>query len=623
MRTFFLFLFILFCLGCSNQEQEKATHLNHSLDSLSILSVEFDSLLQEVQVLPAKYRTEILLNISYRHEVEVEKVQKQVELLHDALSFSSKSEKEKIIYQSAVLYQALDKLRVPNAAFEGLKWCTLLEENNSLSQEDIWKLENLKISFFNKLEEYKESIPILYKLLNEHRDAKDVKAIIEDYCAIANLFVRLGDLEKALEVYNTAYQIAVKNNLSEQQTFCRGTIACLFFDLKRYRKVIQFCNVINADTMALSMPSIYSMLSTCYLQLQKTDSARLCLLEMNKKAQRRDGAVFNYQMAETYIAENQEDSAELYLNRAKMKFEKRKKQNDNIALPMYFMPAFASYGSLLVRNGKLKQAGEVFHYIEPLMKDSITNSTWQEKQIEALYRYNSYCRSTNQYKKAADLLVYRDSILKVYNDEKAARDSKNWVYRYEIQELTNKSEVQKATLNSTIIVTGFVLALLAILILIIVVLICMYCKKSKRVSELNAELENYRHPSLLSPKQSEPGPIDLQEKLYNYVVKIVVTKKLFLDKKITLDGLAKKVKTNRSTLSACINRYSQCNFNQWINNFRIDYIKERIASSDDIRALSKEAGFNAYNTFCNCFKEHTGKTPYEYQKIYKYDISQN
>lgn len=621
MRAFFLLLFILFFLGCSNQEQKKATQINRRLETLSILSVEFDSLLKEVQALPVKYQIRILFNISSRCEVEVKKVQKQVELLNDALSFSSKRERDKIIYQLVILYQTLDRLREPKAASKGLKWCLILEGNNSLSQEKNRKLRNLKISFFNELGKYKESLPILYELLEEHRKVKDVRAIIEDYCAIANLFIRLGDLEKALEVYDTAHNIAIRNNLSEQQSFCRESIVCLFFDLKRYKEAIQFCNTIKVDTMALSMPSIYSILSTCYLQLQKIDSARFYLLEMNKKTKKGDGIVFYCQMAETYIAENQEDSAELYLNKAKMKFEIRKKQSHNIALPMYFMPVFASYGSLLERNGKLKQAGDVFQYIEPLMKDSITNSVWQEKQIEALYRYSCYCRSTNQYKKATDLLVYRDSILKIYNDEKVSRDSQNWIYRYERQELTNENERQKVSLDDTAFITALSWTFVWVLVVVICVFVYKYYKKNKRVAKLIAELETYRHPSPIPPKQSEP--LDPQEKLYKYAERKVVTKKLFLDKTLTLNKLAKILDTNRSTLSACINVHSKSNFNQWINNFRIDYAKERIASSDNLHTLSEKAGFNAYNTFCNCFKERTGKTPNEYLKSHKYDISQN
>lgn len=620
MRTFFLFLPILFLLGCSIQGQKKVTQLNLALDSLSILSIEFDSLLKkEVQVLPTKYKLEVLLHISNRSEVEVGKVKKQVELLNDALPFFSEFEKEKIIYQLVGLYQTLDRLRVPNAAYEGLKWCTILEKNNSLSQEEIWKLENSKISFLNELGKYKESLPILYKLLDEHRYLKDVRGIIEDYCAIANVFVRLDDLEKALEVYNIAYRIALKNNLSEQQTFCRKPVLCILFDLKRYEEAIEFCKIINVDTMASSMASVYSMLSTCYLQLQKPDSARFYLLEMNKKSQRGNGIVFYCQMAETFIAENEEDSAKLYLDRAKIKFEIIKRQNSIFTLPMYFIPSYSSYGSLLVRNGKLRQAGEVFNYIEPLMKDSITNNAWQEKQIEALYRYSIYCRLTNQYKKATELLVYRDSILKLYNSEEQSRDNRKWVYRYEIQELTNKIENQKAALDDTTRISALSWTFVIILIIIIFFFVCICCKKTKQVVKLVAELETYRHPLLKSSKQVEIIELDPQQKFYDYAVKEVTKKKLFLDKELTLDKLAKELKSNRSVLSACINSQAKCNFNQWINSFRIDYAKERIVTSDSFEKLSEESGFSSYNTFCNCFKKHTGKTPSGYVKIHKYD----
>ncbi|MCD8182787.1 MAG: hypothetical protein LUE99_06535 [Bacteroides sp.] len=284
-----------------------------------------------------------------------------------------------------------------------------------------------------------------------------------------------------MRFYKDAYYLAFDNSLSEQQIICIGFIINLACDLGHYSEAIHLFRGVDADSMVSSDNLTFSTLSLCYLQLQQPDSARLYLSKMNENSRVSGGLVFYCQMADTYIAENNEDSAAFYLNKAIRKIEKQKKQTPEAPLPRYIMPTYSAYASLLLQNGKIKQAGEAFRFVEPLMKMPVEEPDRLKKQIGALYRYSSFCRATKQYAKATDLLIYRDSILDIYNSTKEIREAKNWGGRYEIQKLLYENEKQKIDINNSKRLSA--LSWTFSCILIGIVAICVYisrCMNKKR-----------------------------------------------------------------------------------------------------------------------------------------------
>lgn len=80
--------------------------------------------------------------------------------------------------------------------------------------------------------------------------------------------------------------------------------------------------------------------------------------------------------------------------------------------------------------------------------------------------------------------------------------------------------------------------------------------------------------------------------------------------KITLDDLAKQLKTNRTTLSKIINEYKDTNFNGYINKLRIDNAMQEIRNNPQykelkIEVLAEKFGFGNAKSFSDAFKEVT------------------
>ncbi|MBB4623635.1 helix-turn-helix domain-containing protein [Parabacteroides faecis] len=617
MKTYHLFLLVFIYIGCTNQNQDRAHLLNKELDVTPIISLSFDSLLQDVHKLPSHQQVAILYRIACRDGEEIDGLLKQKALLFESLPLASKKEKKKILLQLLELYKKLSDQRVFDAATEGIRLCDKLEVDYSFSQEDEWKIKKIKASLLNKNGLHEQYLPIWFELLAEHRTAKKIELVIEDLYTIAHYFSILGDQEKAIPLYKEAYQLAMNNHLSDLADRCFSLLVYLFYNSKQYTEVINYTNGVGIDSVAVFMPSIYSLLSTCYLEIQKPDSARFYLTKMEQTKKMENNMILNCNIADTYIAENNIDSTLIFLNKAMKQYQnhtERLQQNEiKTSLPFYFLPTYSSLATIYQQNGNFQEASKLFLFVESLMKKATEQTFQLEIQVKALARYSSFCRATKQYKKAVDLLIYRDSIQQIITKAEKERDDKNLIDRLQISDLIHKLEMQKVELMDT---QRLLVAFGTCIILFIALMgtvYHIYRQRKKRMAILiEQEKEEQQRQTLVSPENAKP--LSQQEILFRTAQKKVKSGKLYLDKEISLDSLAKILDTNRTYLSSCINTCSGKNFNQWINDFRIDYLLERIHSGQKLSVLAEKAGFVSTDSFYRNFKRKTNLTPNEYLK---------
>lgn len=621
MKVFYLFLFTFLCISCTNHNQERVDWLNKELAVTPILSLSFDSLLQDVKMLPIQQQIAILLQISSQNEKEIDGLLKQKKLLIESLPLASKKERKKILFQLLELIEKLDDQKYQNADIEGIQLCKKLENHYSLTQEENWKVKKTKAALLNRRGLHEQYLPIWYELLAEHRAVNKPELIIEDICAIANYFAILGDQEKGISLYKEAYQQAIDNHFPDLGDQCLARLIYIFYDSKQYKEVVNYFTKIGTDSATSLIPSIYSILSTCYLKLQKTDSARFYLTKMSYILNAENGLFYNCNIAETYIAENQADSASTFLKKAMKQFQNQTKRlnqkNIKASLPFYFLPTYSSLATLYQQNGNYQQAGETFALVEPLMKKSINNPNQLEKQANALARYSSFCRATKQYEKAVDLLMRRDSILQIVNNINKERESKNLIDRLQIKDLEHQINMQEVSLTNSHRMIAAISACALLFFLLICAIAYIYYQRKKRLTIIinqEKEREKEAEQSELSATSRNKKTLSPEEKLFRAAQKKVKSEKLYLQKDIKLETLAQELETNRSYLSSCINTCSGKNFNQWINDFRIDFLLEHIHSGEKLTELAAKAGFTSTDAFYRNFKRKTKLTPNEYLK---------
>mgnify|MGYP002779807909 CR=1 FL=1 len=90
----------------------------------------------------------------------------------------------------------------------------------------------------------------------------------------------------------------------------------------------------------------------------------------------------------------------------------------------------------------------------------------------------------------------------------------------------------------------------------------------------------------------------------------------YLQPELTLADVAHQLKTNASMLSGVINGVYRKNFNDFINEYRVEELKRQIRNPQNkhltLLAVAFECGFNSKSTFNRAFKNTAGVTPKEF-----------
>ncbi len=129
---------------------------------------------------------------------------------------------------------------------------------------------------------------------------------------------------------------------------------------------------------------------------------------------------------------------------------------------------------------------------------------------------------------------------------------------------------------------------------------------------------------LKSPTASEIPPVRKSPSIDERVSKEVIDRlkkamdeeKLWLDPALNLSLLTKHTGIPSKTISAVLNQQLNKSFNEFINEYRVAAIKERLIASSDknltIAGLAYECGFNSQPTFQRAFKSIQGESPREF-----------
>ena len=614
MKNFYLFLFLFLCGACSNLGNKDA--LDTELSKVPILSSSFDSLLSEVEYLPIRDRIECIIKISHKNEEEIDGVKKQERLLMKVLPFTSGRKRKEVLIQLVRTCSSLDRFGVSGAYSKGLKWIEMLETNHSLSQEEEWQVNEMKALLLNRSGYQEDFLPVWYRLLKQYREADKPEDVGKCLLTIASHFVMLEDYENALLLYKEAYQLALEHKFMELQQTSGIMLIKYLCGAGYYSESLDYYKRINPE-IAFN-PSIQNEVVKSYMELNKPDSARMYLVE-RLLVEKGNKFVLNCMMAETYIPEEQDDSAFLFLDRAMTSYKEKtknyqRKSKEATLLPHCFLSPCYLFADLLWKKGKIQQANQYYTIVEPLMKEIVKTSMQMELQIKALTNFSSFCRETKQYEKALDLLSRRDSVLQTYLEFKAKNDKKNYAERLKIQELKHELNESEDVNRINTHVAAICIFLLVISVAATFKSISMYRKLKKQGAV------NYRLQGMIKKcdegdtSESHSASMDQYELLFWQALHKVRDEQYFLKSDLTIETLADVLNTNRSYLSVSINRFCDKGFSVWLNNFRIQHAEQLMRENPSIalKDLPEQCGYATTGTFVRNFKRCHNMSPSEF-----------
>ena len=90
----------------------------------------------------------------------------------------------------------------------------------------------------------------------------------------------------------------------------------------------------------------------------------------------------------------------------------------------------------------------------------------------------------------------------------------------------------------------------------------------------------------------------------------------YLDNKLTLTRLSTLTGVSKHHLSEVLNRHAGKNFYEFVNGYRVDFVRQRFADGAEqtVLDIALAAGFSSKSTFNAIFKQFTGQTPTQYRK---------
>ena len=104
--------------------------------------------------------------------------------------------------------------------------------------------------------------------------------------------------------------------------------------------------------------------------------------------------------------------------------------------------------------------------------------------------------------------------------------------------------------------------------------------------------------------------------IYNLLNNCMTETKLFLNPELSLKILSENLKLPQHHITQTLSVYSNQNFSDFVNQYRVNEFKFRILKSGNnnysLMGIASECGFNSKSTFNRVFKKITGLTPSEY-----------
>ena len=110
--------------------------------------------------------------------------------------------------------------------------------------------------------------------------------------------------------------------------------------------------------------------------------------------------------------------------------------------------------------------------------------------------------------------------------------------------------------------------------------------------------------------------IESLQELFQKVERLMQDEEPYLKAHLTLQDIADQIGEGATHISQAINRSAGCNFNEYVNAYRVEKLKVLLQDPANwnfkIMALADDCGFSSKSSVIRIFKKETGITPGEY-----------
>jgi len=487
------------------------------------------------------------------------------------------------------------------------------------NQEDLSGSETLDKSKISPEQIIEQSIKKLEQPISDE-EKYEVRMKMAD----AYLKIKKPDFAKSTEMLFKAKEIAEKLDNTKLKAKIYGSIANQYsflnfpekikpyLDLSK-QELDEFPNGYEKNYLTARLFIEYGNLKADnenFIEAKKDYDLAVKFLQKNGTFSKKD--VFQYRrafynMGVSYAYLKQNDSAEYFLNKA---LAIRDNENKEFK---YFI--YNNLAKVYAAENEHQRAIDSLETVleEEAFKDNRLKADMYKKLIA------SYKELNNQDK----YIEYSEKLLDLEPDVK--KDNLNAINRAVSEEQKNLlDKISDKESHNNLLIIGCV-------ILVLIGAISVFYINQKRKKEkilyqkFISNLEKQEVKEAQKPKEIIQPEIEEKEKVQFSVpssAEAMILEKLekfeesakFTNSKLTVASLAVMFKTNPTYLSETIKKHKEKNFNQYLNELRINYICKQINERPEflnykISYLAEEAGFSSHSSFTTIFKNVTGISP--------------
>ncbi|REC78111.1 hypothetical protein DRF60_10650 [Chryseobacterium elymi] len=512
-----------------------------------------------------------------------------------------------------------------------LMFCTVIISGQSSSKISEQKKLN---DLFHKAElisnnQPDEALKICFQIQKEVGEQSS-KTSAHTFSLIGQIYSQKGDHEKAIQYGKKAKEEFHELKMGEYEADALRLIASEYNFLgltdEANKKIDEAINIAKENPKAEfyngSLGNLYSVKASFY---SKQDSMlkydKLSLLHFQKTELNAENSRYLVQayvnLATDYLVYvenpdlNKPDSAIVLLTKA---LEVNQKHGNEKRIETY----------IIFNRAKAYYYKKEYEKAE---KDYLLTLSSAKKLGESYLIKDTYLRLKEMYQAKGDeanQLIFQEKYNRI-NDSLVSIEKKSLNKEVKDIQETQQKSFFKTKRNLVIIISAIVL-----LLFISIFITVKNHRKSKK------EYANYQ--KIIEKLQNQESPISVPVVSNSVTEKttfsvpsdkeVEILKKLdkfeksegFKNKNLSLSSMAELLGTNTAYLSTVINASKNKNFNQYINELRIDYIIYKLRNDPQylkykISHLAEECGFSSHNTFTIAFSNFAGVSPSNFIKF--------
>ncbi|NAS31479.1 helix-turn-helix domain-containing protein [Flavobacteriaceae bacterium R38] len=506
------------------------------------------------------------------------------------------------------------KLSTPEGEAKIFKETLLNDEKNFVKGR---KLMAIGFFFFRK-KEYKKCVEYLDEAIEFFEEPEDNKQLYAINILKGNAYLYKWQHVDALNAYYKALELnrsTIKDDVNEARAslniaIVRRKMGQFDQAKKVYKNTLKFIEKSEVKNSKIHM-NVLSEVSFLYIDLEEYDS----VLQYSDKGIR-ISELYNYREFKSnfYTAkgivfqyEEEYDKALEYLLEAEDILFKGNIPEKRYLINIAYFIAKCFYEQQHYEKA-INKMHEVINFIDE-----------EEFNAEAIDLYNLMAKSNKALEHENQAIYWYEKAIQL--DKRSDREKDvtvNRIFNKEKEDLNEEIGVLTRTRFKVVLALFF-----SFLILISISIV--YFKKQKTnklifnelIEKIN-NLESVKKETRITLVDSKTVNID-DEKI-NKVLKgleRLEDQEYFLNIDCNLRSIAKKVKTNTTYLSKIINDHKKKNFNNYINDLRIDYVLKRLKNDKkfrlfSIKSIASEIGYKSDYSFAKHFKAKTGLNPSYY-----------